>query len=151
MGRLNYSINPNSKTACKAMASELHISFKKSREICHHIKGMSISQAKNVLENVINMSYAIPFKRHSEGSGHKKGHVSNGRYPVKASFEILKLIKNAEKNGAYKGLNSSKLYIYETHANRGRIIKGMFPRARGRASPKNTTTVNIEMILMEKK
>ncbi len=149
MGRLKYSIKSNSKISCKAMASELHISFKKTKEICHYIKGMDIEKAKCILLDSIEMKKAIPFKRHTEGSGHKVG-ISNGRYPVKASNEVLKLLKNAEHNGTYKGLDISKLYIFETHANRGRVIKGMFPRARGRASPKNTTTVNIEMILMER-
>lgn len=151
MGRLNYSLKLDSKIYCKAMASELHTSFKKTREICHYIKGMNTQIAKKYLLNVIEMKQVIPFKRHTEGSGHKPGKISNGRYPIKASIEVLRLLKDAENNGQYKGLEISKLYIFETHANRGRVIKGMFPRARGRASPKNTTTVNIEMILMEKK
>ncbi len=150
MSRLKYSLKVDPKITCKSMASELHISFKKTREVCHFIKGMSTKKAISVLKNVINMKQAIPFLRHNDGSGHKKGNISNGKYPIKSSYEVLKLIENAEKNGTYKGLDKSKLYIYDIHANRGRIIKGMFPRARGRASPKNTTTVNVEMILMER-
>ena len=151
MSRLKYSITVDPKITCKSIALERHISFKKTREICHYIKGMNLNSAKKILENVIKMKYAIPFKRHTDGSGHKKGNITNGRYPINASLEMLYLLKNAENNGVYKGLNTSKLYIYETHANRGRVIRGAFPRARGRASPKNTTTVNIEIILMEKK
>jgi large subunit ribosomal protein L22 len=41
--------------------------------------------------------------------------------------------------------------MYITHAaiQRGRVIHGFMPRARGRATPKDTETVNIEMILSE--
>lgn len=150
MGRLNYSISSDPKISCRSIASELHISFKKTREICHFINGMNINTAKQFLKDVIDMKKAVPFKRHVDGSGHKRGSILNGRYPIKSSQEVLKLIKSAESNGTYKGLDISKLYIFEIHANRGRVIKGMFPRARGRASPKNTTTVNIEIILMER-
>ena len=151
MSKLKYSINVDPKITCKSIAFERHISFKKTREICHYIKGMSLTKAKKILENVMIMKCAIPFKRHTDGSGHKKGNMTNGRYPIKASSEVLYLLKNAENNGLYKGLNVSNLYIFDMHANRGRVIRGAFPRARGRASPKNTTTVNIEVILMEKK
>lgn len=149
MGRLNYSVPSEKDTSAKAMASELHISFKKTREICHYIQGMKVGQAKAVLENVVIMKQAVPFKRHHDGSGHRKGPMANGRYPVNAAIEVLKLIKNAEGNAEYKGLEPANMRITTIHANRGRVIRGMFPRARGRASPKNTTTVNIELIISE--
>lgn len=149
MGRLNYSVVSDKETSARAMASELHISFKKTREICHHIQGMKVAQAKSFLEDVVVMKQAVPFKRHHDGSGHRRGPMANGRYPVNASIEVLKLIKNAESNAEYKGLEPARMHITTIHANRGRVIRGMFPRARGRASPKNTTTVNIEMIISE--
>lgn len=148
MGRLNYAVKADPETTSQATASELHISFKKTREICHHIKGMKLPQAQAFLTEVVAMKKAVPFKRHTEGAGHKKG-MANGRYPVNASVEVLKILKNAESNAEYKGLEPSRMYISNIRANRGRVIRGYFPRARGRASPKNTTTVNIEVILSE--
>ena len=149
MGRLNYSIDADPENTSRATASELHISFKKTREICHHIQGMKLKQAQSFLEDVVELKQAVPFKRFSDGSGHRKGPMTNGGYPVNASAEVLKLLKNAESNAEYKGLEPSRMYISNILANRGRTIRGFFPRARGRASPKNTETVNIEVILSE--
>ncbi|MBO4301843.1 50S ribosomal protein L22 [Methanosarcinaceae archaeon] len=149
MGRLNYSVPSDKDTSARAMASELHISFKKTREICHYIQGMKVSHAKKILDDVVIMKQAVPFKRHHDGCGHRKGPMANGRYPVNAAIEVLKLIENAESNAEYKGLEPERMRITTIHANRGRVIRGMFPRARGRASPKNTTTVNIELIISE--
>lgn len=148
MGRLNYAVESNPESTSRAMASELHISFKKTREICHFIQGMRLPQAQAYLNDVVVMKKAIPFKRHTDGSGHKKG-MANGKYPVNASTEVLKVLKNAESNAEYKGLEPSRMFIKSIRANRGRVIRGFRPRARGRASPKNTTTVNIEIILSE--
>lgn len=149
MGRLNYAVKADPETTSQATASELHISFKKTREICHHIQGMKVAQAQTFLNNVVEMKQAVPFKRHTEGSGHKKGPMANGKYPVNASVEVLKVLKNAQSNAEYKGLEPARMYVKSIRANRGRVIRGYFPRARGRASPKNTTTVNIEIILSE--
>lgn len=148
MGRLNYSVTADPETSSKATASELHISFKKTREICHFIQGMKLPQAQAYLNDVVDMKKAVPFKRHTDGAGHKKG-MAAGRYPVNASVEVLKVLRNAESNAEYKGLEPSRMYVKSIRANRGRVIRGYRPRARGRASPKNTTTVNIEIILSE--
>jgi large subunit ribosomal protein L22 len=75
--------------------------------------------------------------------------MAAGRYPVNASKEILKVLKNAESNAEYKGLEPANMYIMHAVIQRGRVIHGFMPRARGRASPKDTETVNIEMILSE--
>ncbi|MCC4771266.1 50S ribosomal protein L22 [Methanosarcina sp. DH2] len=149
MAKINYSINGDPETTSKAMGSELHISPKKSREVCCKIKGMKVSEARKFLEDVIVLKQAVPFKRHSEGAGHRKGPMAGGRYPVSASKEILKVLKNAESNAEYKGLEPANMYITHAAIQRGRVIHGFMPRARGRATPKDTETVNIEMILSE--
>jgi large subunit ribosomal protein L22 len=150
MGRLNYAVQADPERTSRAMASELHISFKKTREICRFIQGMKLPRAQAYLNEVIAMKKAIPFKRHTDGAGHQKGEgMAAGRYPVNASAEVLKVLRNAESNAEYKGLEPSRMFVKSIRANRGRVIRGFRPRARGRASPKNTTTVNIEIILSE--
>lgn len=149
MAKVNYSVEMDPEKSSKAMGSELHISPKKSREICTHIKGMKIGEARKFLEDVIILKKAVPFKRHNDGAGHRKGPMAAGRYPVNASKEILKVLKNAESNAEYKGLEPSQMCISHVIMQRGRVIHGIIPRARGRATPKNTETVNIEMILSE--
>lgn len=137
------------ETSARSMGSELHISPKKSRELCRSLRGMRPEAARKYLEDVIEMKRAVPFRKHNDSLGHKKGPMAAGRYPVKVAKEMLKLLENAENNAEYKGLEPSRMYIAHIAAKRGRVIRGMRPRARGRGSPKNTETVNIEMILSE--
>ncbi|OKY78891.1 MAG: Ribosomal protein L22 [Candidatus Methanohalarchaeum thermophilum] len=152
MGDLGYSIDPDPKKTSKAMGRELHISPKDSVEICDKIRGKDLDRAKNILEDVINGEKPIPFKKHNK----KKGHRSNlenwdsGGYPKKAASEILKTIENAENNAEYKGLDTEKLKIKHIAAHRGQEIEGMTPRAFGRATPSNTSTTHIEVVLEEK-
>ncbi|ETA68661.1 MAG: large subunit ribosomal protein [Methanolobus sp.] len=149
MARIGYSIEMDSAVSSKAMGSELHISPKKSRELCKAIKGMRTSVAQKYLEDVVIMKQAVPFKRHCDGSGHRKGPMANGRYPVKVAEAFLKILENARSNAEYKGLDPEHMYIAHAAAKRGRVIHGMRPRARGRGSPSNTETVNVEIILNE--
>jgi large subunit ribosomal protein L22 len=135
------------KTA-RAMGYELHISPKKSEELCRALRGMKTTTAKQYLEDVINMRRAVPFKKYTAGAGHKPG-MGPGKYPVKAAREILKVLINAEGNAVYKGLDPEHMKIAHIATKKGHTIRGIMPRAMGRATPKNTETVTIEMILQE--
>ena len=53
MARIDYSVNGDPEITSKAMGSELHISPKKSREVCCKIKGMKAAEARKYLEDVI--------------------------------------------------------------------------------------------------
>jgi large subunit ribosomal protein L22 len=149
MARIGYTTELKPETSAKAMGSELHISPKKSRELGRALKGMKTVNAQRYLEDVATLKQAVPFKRHCDSLGHKKGPMAAGRYPVRVAQEFLKVLKNAKSNAEYKGLNADGMYISHVATKRGRVIHGMRPRARGRASPKNTETVYIEMILSE--
>jgi large subunit ribosomal protein L22 len=149
MARIKYTTELEPEISSKAMGSELHISPKKSRELCKALKGMRSTSARKYLEDVIEMKRAVPFRKHNDSLGHKKGPMAAGRYPVKVANEVLKLLINAENNAEYKGLEPARMHIAHISAKRGRVIHGMRPRARGRGSPKNTETVSIEMILSE--
>ncbi len=149
MARINYSVESDKDSTARAMGSELHISPKKSRELGRAIKGMRTKAARKYLEEVTVLKQAVPFRRHCDSLGHKKGSMAAGRYPVKVAQDFLKILKNAESNAEYKGLDAENMYISHISAKRGRVIHGMRPRARGRATPKNTETVYVEMILKE--
>ena len=138
------------KTA-RAMAKSLKISPKHSVEICRAIRGMEVGKAKAYLEDVIEMKKSVPFKRHNKKVGHRsdlKGWPS-GRYPVKAAAAILKVIENAEANAENQELDVENLKLIHVSANRGFIIRGWTPRAFGRASPSNTPTTHIQVVLGE--
>ena len=149
MARISYTKELKPETSAKAMGSELHISPKNSRELGRAIKGMKTGAAKRYLEDVVSMKQAVPLKRHNDSTGHRKGPMAAGKYPVKVASEFLKVLKNATSNAEYKGLNPDNMYLSHVAAKRGRVIHGMRPRARGRASPKNTETVYVEMIISE--
>lgn len=152
MTDIGYSIDPDPETTAKAMGRELHISPKDSVEICNSIRGKDLEEAKNTLELVINKEKPIPFRKHNKKKGHRKNlnGWDAGGYPVKAAKEILKVLENAENNAEYKGLEIEKLKIKHISAKKGQEIEGMMPRAFGRATPKNTQTTHLEVVLEEK-
>jgi len=151
MAQYDYSVDPDPEKTSKAYGRELHISPKDSVEICNHIRGMKLDKAKNTLQKTIEKEQPIPYRKHNSNKGHRKGLQGwdAGGYPEKAASGILKILENAESNAEYKGLDTEKLKIKHITANRGRQLPGMMPRAFGRATPSNTSTTNIEVVLEE--
>jgi len=155
MGRVKFrmenEIDP--ETTAKAMGSELHISPKHAREVCRAVRGKKVENAVAYLENVLDMKDAIPFKRYKKKVAHRRGLKKwyAGRYPVKATSEILKLIRAAKSNAEYKGLDTEALRVWHAATKKGRTIRGIMPRAFGRATSKDTETVTVEIVLKEEK
>ncbi len=149
MSRIQYSVQTDPETTSTAMGHELHISPRHSREICRAIKGMKTERARHYLGEVAALKQAVPFKRHNDGMGHRKGPMAAGRYPQKAAKEFIKILVNAEANAEYKGLDPQRMKISHISTKQGRVIHGYRARARGSSSPKNTETVNIEVVLQE--
>ncbi|MDR2874143.1 MAG: 50S ribosomal protein L22 [Methanobrevibacter sp.] len=145
-----YNGADNSKTA-RAMGKTLKISPKHSIEICREIRGMKLDSARDYLDKVINMKKPIPFKRHNKKVGHRKGLKGwpTGRYPIKASKAILKVLENAEANAEYKGLDTENLLIEHISSHRGIVFRGFIPRAFGRSTPSNMTSTHIQVVLKE--
>lgn len=106
-----YTMNQLKENMAKALGSGLPISFKQSIEICNYIRGDDLSKAKAKLQQVMDKDKPVPFKRFTNGVGHRKGNIASGRYPIKACTLILKLIESAEANAVYKGLSLSGLKI----------------------------------------
>ncbi len=130
----------------KASAKDLPISSKHAIEICNFIRSKNVQKVKAILEEVIKLKQAIPFKRFTEGCGHRKGDMLTGAYPEKASRFILEVVKSAEANAVNKGLNSSNLIIKHICANRG---SHMFHQGRqGRRRFKRT---HLEVVVEEVK
>ena len=139
------------KTA-KASGREIRVSHKAAREVCKSIKGMTLTNAKNYLRDVIDKKKAVPFRRYKKKLGHRHGIEKTfaGRYPVKTSQQILRVVEGAEANAENKGLDLDRLRILHAAAYPGMKIKRFTPRAHGRASPKYETTTHIEIVLNEK-
>jgi large subunit ribosomal protein L22 len=135
------------KTA-RAYGYEFHCSPKDSVNIASAIRGMKLAEAKKYLEEVIAMKRAIPFRTYKGKVSHRRG-MGPGRYPRKAAECILYVLKNAENNAEYKGLNPEDMVIRYICAYKGRKIEGIMPRAYGRATQKNEQTTNIEVVIEE--
>jgi large subunit ribosomal protein L22 len=151
MSKVEYAVQYDPATTAKAMAYEINVSPKHCIEILRQIRGMSTVRAKTFLQNVIDKKESVPFKRFARNVGHKR-HQSgwgSGRYPVKASKEILKLVKHAEANAEYKGLEPENMAIVHATSKKGRVIQGVMPRAMGRATAWNIETVTVEIVLGE--
>jgi large subunit ribosomal protein L22 len=153
MAFTNYSREFDKETTARAQGHELHVSPKHCVELCRELRGMDLAEAKSYLDAVIKMKRAVRFKRYNSDIGHRKGLVGwdAGRYPKKAASAILKVIKDAEANAEYKGLDTEKMKIVHILMRRGRVIQGRMPRAMGRATPKDTDTATIEIVLQEMK
>jgi large subunit ribosomal protein L22 len=133
----------------KASGREIRVSYKAAREICKAIKGMTLTEAKEYLLDVVARKKAVPFTRFKKKVAHRHGlqKAYAGRYPVKAAKQILKILENAEANAENKGLDSEKLKIIHASAYPGMKIRRYMPRAFGRATPRFETLTHIELVL----
>jgi len=114
-------------------AKNLEISTKISVEICNFLRYKDINKAKAALERVIEKKQAVPYKRYNKEIPHRRGQIMSGRFPIKASKVILKLLDSVAANAQQKGM-SSNLYIshisshkassqYHHSRHRGRVMK----------------------------
>ncbi|MBD3185960.1 50S ribosomal protein L22 [Candidatus Bathyarchaeota archaeon] len=126
------------------------VSPKKTREVCHAIKGMQLQRAKEYLDRVLNFKQPVPFKRHNKHQAHRKGKgFGPGRFPIKSVSKVLELLNEVENNAEYKGLDIDKCRIVHIAVNKGRRYKKYIPRAFGRSSPYYETRSHIEVAIVE--
>jgi len=134
-----------------ASGRDLNISFKETVELCRYIKGKKLEEAKKILEEVIEMKRAIPYKRFNKKVPHHKYDNTSGpsRYPVKAAKKLLNILESLEANAEYKGLDISKIRLIHLAAQKGMKIKKYIPRAFGRSTPYFKELVHIEVAGIE--
>ena len=107
----------------KAHLNYVRISPRKVGIVCDLIRGKSVAQATAILMNT----------------------------PKAASEPLLKLLKSAAANAENNhGMDPEKLYVSETFANPGPIIKRIMPRAQGRAYRINNKTSHFTLAVTEK-
>jgi large subunit ribosomal protein L22 len=145
---VKYSITVDPDKTAKAYGYELHCSHKDSRNLAYALRGMKAENAKTFLEGIIELKTPLPAIYHNRKRAHQKA-IGPGSYPQKAARYILRILENAENNAEYKGFDTENMKIKHITAYRGRTIRGIMPRAQGRATDKNTITTNIEIVLEE--
>lgn len=128
----------------KASTKNAPVSTKHCIELCRWLRYKNTSEAKKMLEEVIALKIAVPYRKFVRDIGHRAG-MSTGRYPQKASKEMLKLVKSVEANAQGKGLDISNLKIIRILANRAPTP---FTGSRHRHGTKRS---HIEIEVMERK
>lgn len=134
----------NSELMARALGRDMAISTKQSIEIANHLRHRKLTQAKSLMEMVIKKKHAVPFKRFTDGVGHRPGKLASGRYPVKAAKAFLKLLESVEANAQTKGLNTSELEIIHICAH-----KAHSPVHYGRHSGREFKRSHIEIVVQE--
>merc|ERR1711971_1262912 len=118
------------------------------------IKSMPLHRASKYLKNVIAHKEIIPFRRFMGGVGrHAQAKVhgtSQGRWPKKSAEFLLHLLKNAESNAEYKGLDADHLVVDHIQVNRAPKVRRRTYRAHGRINPYMSSPCHIEVGLVEK-
>ena len=145
---MKYTTNFDPDKTASAYGYELHCSRKDSNNLARLIKGKKTEDAKKILQKVIDMKQPVPTVYHNRKRAHQKG-IGPGSFPQKAAKYMLKTLENAENNAEYKGFDIENMKIAHVSTYGGRIIRGIMPRAHGRATDKNTKTTNIEIVLEE--
>ena len=107
----------------KATAKYVRISPRKVKIVCDLIRGKSVPQATAILMAT----------------------------PKAASEVLIKVLKSAAANAENNHqMDPEKLYVSETYANPGPIIKRMRPRAQGRAYRINKRTSHVTVAVKER-
>lgn len=128
----------------KAVGQNLRVSWKDCTEIGRFIKGDNLEKAKNKLERVIEKDLPVPMTKFDSDAGHKPGQGA-GKYPVKASEEVLSLLEQAESNAENEGLNRNNLKVGNVITNQGPSFRTP-KRHRGR----EIKSAHVKIIVEEK-
>jgi len=144
MATYDYSTKDLKENMAKAVARDCGVSTKYAIETVQFLKNRTTAQAKAYLEKVIAQKAAIPFKRFTNGVGHRKGpNMAAGRYPRKLSIELIRLLKNVEANASLKGLGDNLKIVYFI-ANKAAV-----PMRYGRHPRRETKRTHIEIVVEE--
>jgi large subunit ribosomal protein L22 len=109
--KYNYAFKSDKENVIRTVGRDIPISTKTAIEICAFIRGLPLAKARAMIEKVKDKQLAVPFRRFTEGAGHKKG-IGSGKYPLNASLALLKLFKLLESNAQNKGLSSSLRIVH---------------------------------------
>lgn len=121
------------RTEAKVDGSGLPISTKVAVGMCKFIRGKTIESAIKDLEEVSKLKKAVPMKGEY---AHRKGRIMSGKYPIKASIEMLNLVKSLQNNANQADLENA--IISTAIAN-----KAMRPYAKGGRARKKRSHVTL--------
>merc|ERR1712121_536580 len=137
-----------------ARGSHLRVQFQNTSETANNIKQKNLSRAVAYLKNVVDQKECVPYRRFNGGVGRcaqaKHWKTTQGRWPKKGAEFLLQMLKNAESNAEFKGLDTDHLVIDHIQVNRAPKMRRRTYRAHGRINPYMSSPCHIEMILVER-
>ena len=126
---MEYCLKPKPEKSAKALGVNLRVSTKNSVIVCKAIRGKTLEKGKKLLEDLIDKKRSL-----------------NGKYYTNACKEILEVLKSAEANAEFKGLDLEKLII---HASAHKGFSFWTPR-RFKLRRRRKKTTNIQIILIQR-
>jgi large subunit ribosomal protein L22 len=145
---VKYAYVPQNETkAAKALGKDLNVSFKRTIAVCDAVRDMKLPDAIALLERVMALEEPIPFKKYNKGVSHRSG-KGVAKFPKKAAGEVLKILRNAQSNAEYKGLDADKLRVISIQVNKGPSRKRRKPKGRWKAW--KTQYVTVQAIVQER-
>ncbi|HLD75916.1 MAG TPA: 50S ribosomal protein L22, partial [Candidatus Norongarragalinales archaeon] len=107
-----------------AQVHDLDASYKDLTQVCRAVKGKSVRSAFSVLENAVNLTHAIEYRKFNKGMGHRSELSGRkGRYPKKECRMVRDLLKNAVANAKNAGLEEGALYVSHAAAHKQQRFK----------------------------
>ncbi|MFP4590597.1 MAG: 50S ribosomal protein L22 [Halobacteriales archaeon] len=148
---IDYSVDADPDRSARAMLRERHMSHKHSVELARELRGKTVEEAVAYLEAVLDGERAVPFRRFNSGTGHRADLEGwdAGRYPEKATEAFLDLFENAINNAENQGFDADAMVVAHLAAHKVGEVRGIRPRAMGRATAWNTPEVDVELVLEE--
>ncbi|MFW6152968.1 MAG: 50S ribosomal protein L22 [Halobacteriota archaeon] len=148
---IDYSVDVDPDRTAKAMLRDRQMSHKHSIELARELKGKTVAEARSYLQAVIDGDQAVPFRRFNSGTGHRANLEGwdAGRYPTKVSEAMLDLLENASNNAENQGFDPDAMVITHCAAHKVGEVRGIRPRAMGRATEWNTPEVDVELVIEE--
>ena len=126
---LEYSMNPIPKKSSRAYGRSLRISPISSKIVCKAITGRNLDKGKRLLQGMLDETRSL-----------------DGKYYTNTTKQILDIVRSAEANAEFKGLDISRMII---HASAHEGFTFMRPRRLKIRRTKRKIT-NIQVVLLQK-
>lgn len=143
----------DARAAAKTRGNDLRVHFKNTFETANAVKGLTLLEAENYINNVVAHKDVIPFHRFNGGVGRcaqaKKYKTSQGRWPVKSCKYVLDLLRNLRSNAEHKELDADNLVISHVQVNAARQGRRRTYRAHGRINAYMSCPCHVEMFVTE--
>jgi large subunit ribosomal protein L22 len=124
-----YALNPLGRKSVRVYGRGIRMSGKDGKIICRQISGRTLPKAKAFLERLVEKKQSL-----------------DGKYYTNTSAEMLQLLKSAENNVEFKGLDAERMIVSASAHDGFRFFR---PRRFKRRREKRKIT-NIQVVLQQR-